>query len=119
MAAYLITGCSRGLGLTLTTHLARLPASKAKVIFATVRADPTPALKSLVDSSSGRVVPVFLDASEPKSVKAAVATVEQHLRGKGLDVLINNAGVMSTSPKGIDTMQVFTFLCAVVIWEMW
>lgn len=100
MAAYLITGASRGIGLELACQLASLPASKVSKVFATARGD-APALNDLVQKSSGRVVIVKLDAANEASVKQAAVDVEANLAGKGLDVLINNAGVMPYTPKGI------------------
>lgn len=103
MASYLITGASRGIGLELTRQLSSLPSSTVSKVFATARGD-APALKELTQKSSGKVVIVKLDTTSLESAKQAAAEVESHLEGKGLDVLINNAGVMPASPNGIVTM---------------
>ncbi|KAL8905847.1 MAG: hypothetical protein Q9171_006513 [Xanthocarpia ochracea] len=91
MASYLITGASRGFGLALVHELAALPASDVAKIFATARGD-APALTELVKKSPSRVVFVQLDVTSESSIKKAAAEVEAILAGKGLDVLINNAG---------------------------
>ncbi|KAH8587164.1 putative short chain oxidoreductase [Bisporella sp. PMI_857] len=103
MASYLITGCSRGLGLAMATHLATLP-SEIGTIFATARKE-TAALTELAQKSSGRVVFIQLDAADETSIRNAIIAVEKALGGKGLDVLINNAGKMGFSPEGITSMN--------------
>ncbi|KAL8881512.1 MAG: hypothetical protein Q9198_001294 [Flavoplaca austrocitrina] len=104
MASYLITGASRGLGLALVHELAALPASDVTKIFATARAD-VPALQELAKKSSGRVVFVQLDVTNEASVKQAAVEVEANLAGKGLDVLINNAGVCQYAFEGVQSMD--------------
>lgn len=103
MASYLITGATRGFGLALTHQLASLPASDVTKIFATARAD-APALDELARNSSGRVVVVKLDVTNEASIKQAAAEVEASLQGKGLDVLINNAGVSLYAADGVQSM---------------
>ena len=97
MATYLITGSSRGLGLSLVTRLASLPNSEVGTIIATSRQDNSPRLRDLVDNSSGRVRFVPMDVTDSQSVQEAVRRVEERLQGRGVDVLVNNAGVF---PKG-------------------
>jgi NAD(P)-dependent dehydrogenase (short-subunit alcohol dehydrogenase family) len=106
MASYLVTGSSRGLGLALITRLTTLPKTEVGTIIATARQDNSFQLKEIVDTSSGRVHLVKLDVTDPSSVKEAVEVVERRLQGKGLDYLINNAGVMDWAPKGIQGMYV-------------
>jgi NAD(P)-dependent dehydrogenase (short-subunit alcohol dehydrogenase family) len=103
MANYLITGCSRGLGLALTTELATLPHSTVGTIFATAR-NETSSLQALVKSSSGRVVFVKLDTTNESDIAHAVKHVESVLGSRGLDVLINNAGVMPLTPGDVQAM---------------
>jgi NAD(P)-dependent dehydrogenase (short-subunit alcohol dehydrogenase family) len=103
MASFLITGCSRGLGLALVQELLSLPSSKVSKIFATARGD-SPSLNELAKSSPDRVVVLILDVTNEDSVKKAAAEVESHLQDKGLDYLINNAGIAEFSPDGIASM---------------
>jgi NAD(P)-dependent dehydrogenase (short-subunit alcohol dehydrogenase family) len=104
MANYLITGCSRGLGLGLATELSTMPASTIGTIFATARSS-TPSLESLVTNSKGRVVFVKLDTTKESSITEAVKHVERIPGPKGgLDVLINNAGVMPFTPGEVQEM---------------
>ena len=105
MATFLITGASRGLGLALTRELASRPASEVSKVFASIRGDSTPAaLNELAQTSSGRVVTVKLDVTDQQSIKKAAAEVETKLGGKGLDVLINNAGICQYSLGGVQAM---------------
>jgi NAD(P)-dependent dehydrogenase (short-subunit alcohol dehydrogenase family) len=91
MASILITGCSRGLDLELT-KLSSL-STDISIVFATARS-LTPALQDVVDSSGGCVQFVSLDVTKDDSITAAVQEVTKKLGpGKGLDVLVNNAGI--------------------------
>lgn len=105
MSNYLITGTSRGLGLCLVKELLKRPATSVGLIFTTTRSAPTPALQRTIDESAGRVVNVIVNPVDMESVKAALPAVEKHLNGAGLDVLINNVGVLPFS-NGIKEMCV-------------
>ncbi|KAL4765276.1 SDR family oxidoreductase [Aspergillus foveolatus] len=102
MATYLITGASRGLGLELAAQLAASPSSEVSLVFTTSRDISARSLIGLIKKFSGRVVPVQLDPSDPESLRAAVALVDDHLQGRGLDVLINNSGVQPITPGKIE-----------------
>ncbi|KAK2034765.1 NAD(P)-binding protein [Colletotrichum zoysiae] len=99
MASFLITGASRGFGLALTRELVSRPTSEVGTIIASARGD-SPDLNEVAKSSSGRVVVVKLDVTDDASVTKAAAEVEAQLGAKGLDVLINNAGVCQYAPDG-------------------
>ncbi|KAI1207237.1 NAD(P)-binding protein [Annulohypoxylon truncatum] len=104
MASFLVTGASRGLGLALVRQLISLPATDVGQVFATARGDSR-ALEELENSSSGRVILVKLDVTNEASIKQAAAEVEAKLESKGLDVLINNAGVCHYAPDGVKSMD--------------
>ncbi|OBT60745.1 hypothetical protein VE03_10876 [Pseudogymnoascus sp. 23342-1-I1] len=104
MASYLITGASRGFGLALVRELVSLPATDVGKIFAAARGDSL-GLDELAKSSSDRVIIVKLDVTNQESIKQAAAKVETKLEGKGLDVLINNAGVCQYSADGVKSMD--------------
>lgn len=106
MATFLITGASRGLGLALARELASLPASEVSKIIASARGD-APALDELAQTSSGRVLTVKLEVTDQASIKKAAAEVENFLGGKGLDVLINNAGICQYAFDGVKSMSAF------------
>lgn len=103
MASYLITGTSRGIGLTLVKDLVAKPVTEVSIIFAAARTE-TPALKELIEKSAGRIEFVSIDVTSPEKVKRAAMQVEKSLGGKGLDILINNAGVLNFIPDGIEAM---------------
>lgn len=104
MASYLVTGSSRGLGLALVSRLASLPAAQVGKIIATARQDNSPQLKEIVNASSGRVELVKMDVANKSSIQEAVKLVEEKLQGKGLDYLINNAGLIDWVPNGLEGM---------------
>ncbi|KAK3318686.1 putative short-chain dehydrogenases/reductase [Apodospora peruviana] len=91
MPSFLITGSSRGLGLTLVTELLKDPENK---VIATAR--NTKAAEGLQTLAAkfppDRLVLVDLDVSSQTSIEAAAAEVSRILPD-GLDNLINNAGV--------------------------
>ncbi|KAF5007360.1 hypothetical protein FDECE_6291 [Fusarium decemcellulare] len=104
MASYFISGASRGLGLGIAAALAAKPASEVSIVFAGVRTE-TDAVKQLVKDSAGRIELVRIDATSKDSVKKAASQVTASLGDKGLDVLLNVAGVLPLTPDGIDTMD--------------
>ncbi|KAM4065218.1 short chain dehydrogenase [Hirsutella rhossiliensis] len=104
MASFLITGASRGFGLALARELVSLPATKVGKVIASARGD-SPDLDELAKNSAGRVVVVRLDVTNQESIKQAAADVEAKLGGKGLDVLINNAGVCQYASDGVKSMD--------------
>ncbi|THX79424.1 NAD(P)-binding protein [Aureobasidium pullulans] len=105
MATYLITGASRGIGLELTKQLLDLPASQVSKIFAVARNTDTGLLQELVQKHSDRIVPISASVQDDASVQKAVEAVKAILQGKGLDALVNNAGVMDHSPGKIGSME--------------
>lgn len=103
MASFLITGAGRGFGLALTQELASRPASEVSVIVASTR-KPSADLDAVGKSSGGRVAIVHFDVVDEASIKKAVPEVEKVLGGKGLDVLVNNAGIAQYAPDGVKSM---------------
>ena len=91
MSSVLLTGTSRGLGLSLVKTLAARPAEEVSLIFATARSNSV-ALAGLCEQHQGRVVFVSLETHRQDSIDAAVTEVAKALGpDKGLDILINNA----------------------------
>ncbi|KAJ6666153.1 hypothetical protein lerEdw1_001057 [Lerista edwardsae] len=95
VCSVLVTGANRGIGLELVKHFLG-KATPPKVIFAGCR-DPEGArakeLKTLA-SKHPNVAILQLETTDEESVKAAAKKAEARLGGSGLNVLINNAGVM-------------------------
>ena len=104
MASYLITGASRGLGHTLVSHLLNLPACEVGTIFATARKVDSSKLSELANRHPDRVALVQMDVTSSTSIQEAARQVEKQLEGKGLDVLVNNAGVLPVTPGGVEKM---------------
>ncbi|XP_030437553.1 uncharacterized protein LOC115660355 isoform X2 [Gopherus evgoodei] len=90
----LVTGANRGIGLELVKQLLE-KSSPPEWVFATCR-DPegerAQQLKNLVSRHPNLVI-VALEATDPASIKAAATRVEEHLKGSGLNLLINNAAI--------------------------
>lgn len=94
----LVTGASSGIGEA--TALA-LSAAGADLAVGARRADR---LATLADKAPGEVLPLNLDVTDQQSVQAAAAATVEHFGG--LDVLVNNAGVMLSGPiAGADTTE--------------
>ncbi|EJF58337.1 C-factor [Dichomitus squalens LYAD-421 SS1] len=88
---WLITGCSRGIGLELTKQLLELPSN---FIIATCR-DPSKAtaLNALKSSAKGTLQIIRLDVDDRESMMQSVEEVSAIVGEKGLDYLINNAAI--------------------------
>lgn len=93
MSSVLITGCSRGIGLELVSQLLAHPKAPS-VLIATCR-DPEKAVKL---ESLSKTYPnlriLKLDVIDFGSYDGFVEEVKSIVGGKGLNVLINNAGIM-------------------------
>jgi NADP-dependent 3-hydroxy acid dehydrogenase YdfG len=88
----LITGATSGIGRDAALRLA---GAGHLVLAGGRRRD---ALAGLAAESRGRIEPLVLDVTEPASVEAARELVERRTGGRGLDVLVNNAGYALPGP---------------------
>jgi NAD(P)-dependent dehydrogenase (short-subunit alcohol dehydrogenase family) len=102
MASYAITGASRGIGLELVKQL--LEDEHVGKVFALSRGQPSSGLKTLQTKHNDRLIHVSASVDSTESVQSAAEEVETALGGKGLDVLVNNAGIQHAHPHGIRTM---------------
>lgn len=96
-----MTGSNRGIGLELIKQFLSKSQPPEK-LFATCRDPDGPRaeeLKQLVSKHKNLVL-LQLDSTNPDSIKKAVKSVEEHLKGTGLNLLLNNAGIMSSSNLG-------------------
>lgn len=91
----LVTGSSTGIGRALAEHLAR----KGHRVFASMRAvngrnaAHAEALRSLAQQEGLQLAPIELDVSDAASIEHALAQITAQT--DRLDVLINNAGIMT------------------------
>jgi NAD(P)-dependent dehydrogenase (short-subunit alcohol dehydrogenase family) len=88
----LITGATSGIGRDAALRLA---GAGHLVLAGGRRRD---ALAGLAAESRGLIEPLVLDVTEPASVEAARELVERRTGGRGLDVLVNNAGYALPGP---------------------
>nr|XP_056718678.1 C-factor-like [Euleptes europaea] len=102
----LVTGSNRGIGLELVRQLVG-KRNAPEWVFATCRDPEGPRaqdLKNLAEKyRSVKILP--MDISDPSNVKAAAATVTDHLQGAGLNLLINNAGIAKPSTLESETAE--------------
>jgi NAD(P)-dependent dehydrogenase (short-subunit alcohol dehydrogenase family) len=102
MASYLITGGSRGLGLAMVKVLLECSPKEVFQVIATVRKE-SPSLQKLMLENESRLFVIHLDVGDEDSIREAVRQVTD-ITGNGLDILINNAGVMNYAPTGVPQM---------------
>lgn len=91
-----ITGCSSGIGLELVRQLVHLPHPPRHLLASCL--DPTnDEARQLRDVAAAHpeVVVVKLDIRSDQDIKQAVVTAEQVLGEDGLNLLINNAAILS------------------------
>ncbi len=101
--AILITGTSSGFGKLASEHFARMGAT----VFATMRNIPRPEAEDLEKLSRDEKLDIRvrqLDVLLDDEVEKAVADAEQEI-GRGLDVLVNNAGIGITGPVEVQDME--------------
>jgi len=97
-AIFVVSGCSRGIGLELVRQIAE---GNDNFVFACVRnPDSASDLKAIQAKSSNRVELVALDVEDQKSIQAAVEKIKG--RTDRVNVLINNAGVSADTKKWKD-----------------
>lgn len=86
----LVTGASRGIGSAVAERLAR--DGFAVVVNYAGNAEAAAALVSKIEQAGGRALAVQADVADPGAVRKLFATTVEKLGG--IDVLVNNAGVM-------------------------
>jgi NAD(P)-dependent dehydrogenase (short-subunit alcohol dehydrogenase family) len=104
MGWYYVTGCDSGFGNIVVKQL---DAAGHSVFAGCFSSDAMGKL----EAETKNVVPVQLDVTNEASVRAAAETIAKVLDGKGLDGLVNNAGILVapgpaewTPVKAFDTM---------------
>jgi NAD(P)-dependent dehydrogenase (short-subunit alcohol dehydrogenase family) len=97
----LITGASTGIGRACAT---RLDAAGWRV-FAAVRREED--AETLDRSGSARMTPLLLDVTDARQISDAADLVAAKVRDRGLDGLVNNAGIAVPSP--LETLPIDDF----------
>ena len=93
MSIALVTGCSSGIGFATAVALARA----GHEVFAGMRnPSGSPELAQLCATEKPAVTVIPLDVDSDESVSSAVQQILA--AGKGIDVLVNNAGIASRGP---------------------
>jgi NAD(P)-dependent dehydrogenase (short-subunit alcohol dehydrogenase family) len=87
-----VTGAGGGLGRELALQLA----AKGYVVFGTALASAE--VEDLKAASGGQVSLAVCDMTNPEAVKAWAGSVSNPLGDAGLDLLINNAGILTPGP---------------------
>src|ERR1700693_3849518 len=87
-----VTGAGGGLGRDIALGLA----AKGYVVFGTAMS--VAEVQDLKDASGGRVSLTVCDMTKEEAVKAWAAGVSDALGDSGLDILINNAGILTPGP---------------------
>jgi NAD(P)-dependent dehydrogenase (short-subunit alcohol dehydrogenase family) len=83
----LVTGASTGMGHAIALRLAR----HGFHVFATVRR-PDDA-EALLNETAGQITPLLMDVTRRDQIARACQEVADHVGQRGLDALVNNAGV--------------------------
>ncbi|XP_077165923.1 C-signal-like [Paroedura picta] len=94
----LVTGSNRGIGLEFIRQLLE-KSNRPEWIFATCRDPEGPRAQELRDLAAkhqGMEI-IQLDVNNPSSIQAAAERVTNHVRGAGLNLLFNNAGILRPS----------------------
>ena len=89
----LVTGASRGLGLLIARELAD---RGCRLVICARGAAGLDRAADLLRERGARVVPVAADVTEPGTAERLVAAAEEY--DGGLDVLVNNAGIIQVGP---------------------
>jgi NAD(P)-dependent dehydrogenase (short-subunit alcohol dehydrogenase family) len=87
-----ITGASSGIGHACVVRLVR----EGFFVFASVRKELD--AERLRRDGGDRVMPIALDVTDDASIAAAARDVRARLDGRGLDALVNNAGIGIAGP---------------------
>src|SRR5262245_24657002 len=88
----LITGASTGIGHACAMRLA----TSGFTVFAGVRKQPD--ADRLEREGAGKIIPLFTDVADVASIRDALEKVRARVGERGLDGLVNNAGIGISGP---------------------
>lgn len=98
----LITGCSSGIGRACAVELA----AKGWLVFAGVRTEKD--VLSLNEVDVKNVRPVLLDITQQESIDQVVNQLQEFLGSRGLNALVNNAGILVPGPMELISSEQIT-----------
>ena len=99
----IITGSSQGIGAAVAERLAA--DGLAVVVNYSSKAGPAEDLVRKIEGAGGRAVAIGADVSDPAAVRELFAQTETAFGG--VDVLVNNAGIMKLAPVAETTDALF------------
>ncbi|HTJ46254.1 MAG TPA: SDR family oxidoreductase [Kofleriaceae bacterium] len=91
----LITGATAGIGRTTALHLA---SRGHRVIASGRKSDQLASLREEAQKAGASIDTVLLDVTRAESIELAVSEVDRITGGRGVDVLVNNAGYGLVGP---------------------
>ncbi|XP_074839192.1 C-signal-like isoform X2 [Carettochelys insculpta] len=106
LRSVLVTGANQGIGLGFVKQLLEI-SNPPEWVFATCQDPAGERMQELQNLAAKHLnlVIVALDVTDPASIKAAAARVETHLKGSGLNLLINNAGILKLNTLESETPE--------------
>ena len=107
----LVTGSSRGLGLAIAQELAR---AGCRIVLCARNADELERARRSVEALGAEVLAVPCDITDRQQVHHLVEQATRHF-GR-IDVLVNNAGIITVGPLQTQTLDDFERAMAVMFW---
>jgi short-subunit dehydrogenase len=107
----LITGGSRGLGLALAEEFAR---SGCKVVICARKEEQLQRARQQLEDMGAEVRAIACDLTRPGDIERMVQTAREEFGG--IDVLVNNAGIISVGPLLSQTVEDFQESMNVIFW---
>ncbi len=105
----LVTGASRGIGAEVARRLGR--DGFAVVVNYMANAEPAEAVVREIEQAGGTARALLADVSDPAAVRGLFDAAEAAMGG--VDVLVNNAGIMNLSPLGVMDDTAFDRMVAI------
>ncbi|XP_062448970.1 C-signal-like [Rhea pennata] len=102
----LVTGANRGIGLGIVKQLLQMP-NPPEWVFAACqdpKGEQAQELQHLAPKHPN-LVNIPLEVTDAASIQAAAARVREHLKGSGLNLLINNAGIAKVISLDTETVE--------------